>query len=94
MNSTISKILGQPIQEAALEQDDVIHMILGCCGSDQEKLKKGLKILSKGQLKKLYAEVSGKTVQPEATETEPVADATEKSEEHECEDGKHCGEQM
>jgi hypothetical protein len=75
MSKVVSKIIGQPIQEA-WESCDLANMVLGAMGDDKEKLKKGLMCLSKGQLKKVYTEISGKTVA-----AEPNDDAGEDTEE-------------
>lgn len=66
MTESISRILGQPVNKPAeyqplteaLTEDDLVNMIMGVQDGD---LRKGLKALKKGQLKKIYGAITGQT---------------------------------
>lgn len=79
MTESISRILGQPVSKPAeyqplteaLSEQDLVNMIMGVQDGD---LRKGLAALKKGQLKKIYAAITGHSTEGDGGEGEGEGD--------------------
>lgn len=76
MTDLIAKLTGKPVQEA-MSECDFVNMIVGAAAGDMTKLADGLKTLKKGQLKKLYAAITGEQPEVGSEEVEDGEDGDE-----------------